>query len=124
MTSPILKHGELVIAAYREWVATQSCSHCGRAPRSEVHHFPTRGASGVVFDLRTCPLCLECHRRAGGEIVWFGSKRLMPIDGDKQALYVAQTWQRFVERAPWDVVERVMAEVRRWRQERGEAIPW
>jgi hypothetical protein len=121
---PILKHGELISATYREYVAAQRCAHCGREPKSEVHHFPGRGAAGVIFDLRTCPLCRECHVRAGGGSVWLGSKRLLPIDADKQTSYVAQTWQRFVERAPWAAVDQVFREIRRWREARGEMVPW
>lgn len=124
MTAPILKHGELISAAYRGFVASMNCAHCGRAPRSEVHHFPGRGASGVIFDLRTCPLCSECHRRAGGQYCVSGGLRLAPIASDLQTLYVAQTVQRFIEQAPMEVVEQVMREHKRWREARGEAVAW
>jgi hypothetical protein len=122
--SPISKHGDLIVQAYRDWVAKLPCAHCGRTPKSEVHHFPSRGASGYTFDLRVTPLCTECHQRAHGQSVWFGNKRLSPIDAGVQTLYVALTWQRFAEVAPLETVELVMVEVRRWRLARGEVVVW
>lgn len=124
MSAAILKHGDLLVPRYLDWVRALPCAHCGRQPRSEPHHFPSKGASGYTHDLRVTPLCAECHQRAHGQAVWFGNKRLAPLDGNLVTLYVAQTWQRFVEVAPWDTVELVMVEVRRWRSARGEAVSW
>ena len=123
MSAAILKHGELLLPAYRVWCQSQTCTHCGRQPPSLCHHWPTRGAMGVVFDLRIVPLCAECHTRAHGSHVWIGNRRLAPLESDKVTLYVAQTWQRFIESAPWSTVETVLADVRRWRESRGEKVP-
>lgn len=125
MRPAILKHGELVLAGYRRWARAQSCQHCRRGPRSDPHHYPTRGHTGVVFDLRICSLCSSCHRRAeGSKIAVAGGDRLGPIAPELQELYVFESWLLFVERAPWGDVEEAMVEIGAWRARRGEAVPF
>lgn len=124
MPSAILKHGELLLPGYRAWARDQDCQHCRRGPRSDPHHYPTRGHSGVVFDLRICSLCSRCHRRAEGATVTVEGHRLGPIAPELQELYVMESWILFVERAPIAAVIDSMMAITDWRVRRGEAVPY
>lgn len=124
MADPILKHGELLLPQYRSWARAQNCQHCRRGPRSDPHHYPTRGHTGCIFDLRICSLCPRCHRRAEGTTVVEGDVRLGPLSPELQAFYVAESWLLFCERADVGAVLETMTEIADWRVRRGEAVPW
>lgn len=115
---PLMKSGELISRVYSDWVRSLPCAFCARPPRSEQHHYPTRGARGSINDVRSAPACRRCHIRCGGETVVHDGKRLSPILPFEQELAVALTWQRFGETAPWHVVERVMLDLKAWRDSR------
>jgi hypothetical protein len=116
--SPIMKDGELLSPTYADWVRSLPCAFCGRPPRSEQHHYPNRGARGCINDIRSVPACRRCHIRCGGHAVVEKGKRHAPILSLEQELAVALTWLRFHETAPWLVVERVMVDVKTWRDSR------
>lgn len=51
--------------AYLDWIRSLPCCACRRMPPSEASHHPRRGHGSVgakTCDLRTLPLCSECHR--------------------------------------------------------------
>lgn len=116
--APLMKDGDLISNAYREWVRSLPCACCGRSPRSEVQHAPTRGASGVTNDLKSHPACRRCHVRCGGQSVVERGQRLPPIPLADQLELVAATFARFWERAPWSTVEKVLVDVKAWRDSR------
>lgn len=116
--TPIIKDGELLSRAYSEWVRSQSCAFCGKAPRSEQHHYPTRGASGATNDLRSAPACRNCHLRCGGQVVTVAGKRMQPYTAIDQAAVVASTFSAFWARAPWHVVLAVLEHIKEWRASR------
>lgn len=124
MADAILKHGELILAGYRRWARAQPCQHCRRQPPSDPHHYPTRGHTGCVFDLRISSLCGRCHRRAEGTVVAVEGARLGPISTTVQEFYVYESWLLFVERAPAADVAEAIAEIIAWRSRRGEAVPF
>jgi hypothetical protein len=113
-----MKDGELLSSVYTEWVRSQPCSSCSRAGRSEQNHAPTRGANGCINDLRSHPACRRCHIRCTGGTLFEGGKRLGPISLDQQEHWVRETFFGFLGRAPWRDVERVLADVRVWRENR------
>jgi hypothetical protein len=123
MPDPILKHGELLLPGYRRWARAQSCQHCRRSSPSDPHHYPTRGHSGVVFDLRISSLCRNCHLRAAGGTIRADGQRLGPIPTALQELYVYESWLLFVERGPIGEVIASMMLITDWRVRRGEAVP-
>ncbi len=119
---PLMKAGELLSPTYSDWVRSQPCSVCGRPPRSEQHHHPGRGERGATHDVRSMPVCRWCHMRCEGQTVLderFNDREPMPpISEVDQRKRVAQTFLSFIETAPWQAVEHVLRDIKRWRDSR------
>lgn len=118
------KDGRLESAVYLEFVRGLDCIHCNHPRRSEAHHYPPKGRRAAWSDLRVMPLCLRCHQRAHGQAVVDAGRRLEPISKYDQDSYTALTLQRFIDTAPWPMVEQVLRELKRWREGRGESVAY
>lgn len=119
MNMPMMKDGELLSPTYLDFVRSLPCAVCCRQPRNEAHHYPSRGASGATNDLRSMPVCRECHLRCEGANVVVGGRRMPPVPAAEQAALVAATFFKFLEGAGrWHVVEQVLRDIKRWRESR------
>lgn len=113
---PLMKAGQLISPTYLDWVRGLPCSGCGKEPRNEAHHFPSKGASGGTNDIHVLSVCHSCHRRAEGATVLMNGHRMPPISAEEQTAIVARTFMAFVERGRQHHVDQVMRDIRRWRE--------
>ena len=61
----IAKDSPVRSRVYLAWVRARACQWCRARPPSEASHHPKRGHGSIgakCCDLRTLPLCHECHR--------------------------------------------------------------
>lgn len=113
---PILKDGKLLSPTYSEYIRALPCAICGRAPRSQQHHWPTKGAGGTTNDIHSFPVCNDDHRRCEGATVLMSGRRMPPIPAEEQTAIVARTFMAFVERGRQHHVDQVLRDIRRWRE--------
>lgn len=116
--APIVKDGDLLSESFKEWLRGLPCAVCERPAPSEPQHAPTKGAAGSTNDLHAYPTCRKCHLRAEGITVNDHGLLLSPISLEERLDLVRKTWALFFSRAPWSVVEEVMADVKAWRESR------
>lgn len=115
-----LKIGHLYCEAYLEWVRSLACFFCHRAGPSEPHHHPPKKMGNAhTDDLRTVPVCRECHRRAHGDRVMSTYGMRPPIPPGEVAAAVDATFRRFWYEAPREVIAAVLTDLYAWREKRG-----
>lgn len=112
----ITKSGELLSPVYVEHIRSLACAFCNRAPRSQIHHWPTVGSAGTTDDTASLPACLWCHKRCHGETVIVDGKRMLAIPPGEQTAMVATVFAAFIKRGRWHAVEQVMRDLKRHRE--------
>ena len=120
----LAKSGSLVCPEMLEFGRYQCCYVCGASPPSEVHHEPSRGASGVTRDDLVIPLCRACHKAAGGERPVVNGVVREPLSRQHRYNLVRNFRLAFMDRATSAQMSAYAAARAAWREAIGQEIPF